>query len=72
MAPTILNPFNHIMSNPNTNAFLSLLQNARSTATASAAGFKTVRISPDRLSVRIMEIAPLDKHIWKEAHIFIV
>ena len=69
MVPTTSNLLNHRMSNPNTNALLSLLQNTGSNATASATGFKTVNIELNRFPVSVLEMSPLIGHIVKKLHV---
>ena len=59
MAPITLNLLDHTMSNPNTNALMSLLENAARTRKSSAAGFKTIYVGPDKLPISLLQMAPL-------------
>ena len=69
MAPTLF-PLSTTMSNPNTNALLSMLRNYAVTPSATAAGFKTVYIEQDRLPVSILIIALLTDPTWKRSVCF--
>ena len=58
------------MSNPNTNALVSILRNSATTPSATAAGFKTVYVGQDRLPVIILNISPLTDPTWKRSACF--
>ena len=65
MAPTLI-PTTTTMSNPNTNALISLLRNSTRDNSTTAAGFKTVYLGQDNLPVSILEIAPITDPAWKK------
>ena len=59
------------MSNPNTNALISLLRNATNDTTATtAAGFKTIFLGQDNVLVSILTIVPLTEPTWKKSSWF--
>ena len=72
MAPTKSNLSDHTMSNPNTKALMSFLENAASTRKSSAAGFKTIYVGPDKLPLSVLKMAPLTSPVWEKVHHSIV
>ena len=58
MAPN-LNLTTATMSNPNTNALISLLRNGIKDNRTAAADFKTVYLGQDNLPVSILNIVPI-------------
>ena len=59
MAPDRKTHF-HTMSNPNTNAIISMLRGALQGTKSTATGFKIVHIGIDKLPVTIRKMAPLN------------
>ena len=61
----------HTMTNPNTNALMSMLQNAvRDDNGPTAAGFKTAYVGKDRFSIMILKMASIDDDAWKKSASF--
>ena len=61
----------HTMTNPNTNALMSMLQNAvRADNGPTAAGFKTAYVGKDRFPIMILKMASLDDDAWKKSASF--
>ena len=59
------------MSNPNTNALMSMLQNAvRADNGPTAAGFKTAYVGKDRFPIMILNMASIDDDAWKKSASF--
>ena len=56
----------HTMSSPNTNALITLLNNAVRDPNTTAAGFKIVYVRKDKYSMSILEMAPVDDDEWKK------
>ena len=69
MVPTLILPTT-TMSNPYTNALLSILRNSAITPSATASGFKTVYVGQDRLPVSILTIDSLTDLTWKRSACF--
>ena len=58
------------MTNPTTNAIMSMLQGAIETKKPTAAGFKIIYIGSDKLPVSILDIAPLNGKPWQKKTTF--
>ena len=65
MAPDRTTYF-HTMSNPNTNAIMSMLQGAMEQRKPTAAGYKIIFVGSDKLPVSILELAPLNGKAWQK------
>ena len=60
----------HTMSSPNTNALITLLNNAVREPKPTAAGFKIVYVGKDKYPMSILEMAPVDDDGWKKSASF--
>ena len=61
------------MSNPNTNALISLLRNTTNDTTiTTATSYKIIFLSQDYIPVSILIITPFTEHIWKTVLALIV
>ena len=69
MAPEPQSLF-HTMSSPNTNALITLLNNAVREPKPTAAGFKIVYVGKDKYPMSILEMAPVDDDGWKKSASF--
>ena len=69
MAPDSHSHF-HTMSSPNTNALITLINNAVRDPTPTAAGFKIVYIGKDKYPMSILEMARVDDDGWKKSASF--
>ena len=70
MAPDCITLF-HTMSNPNTNALMTMLTNAvQKESETTAAGFKIVYIGKDKVPLNILEMTPIDSPAWKKSASF--
>ena len=58
------------MSNPNTNALMTMLNGAFRKSKPTAAGFKIVHIGVDRLPVSILDMASLSSKYWQKSTCF--
>jgi len=54
------------MTNPNTNALISLLNDAIRQPKPTGAGFKTVYVGKEKYPLRILETAPVNGNGWKK------
>ena len=64
------NLLNQVMSNPNTDALMTILNRALLPPKSTAAGFKIVHIGVDRLPFSILDIASLSSKFWKKSTYF--
>ena len=69
MAPILQTHF-HTMSNPNTNALMSMLQGALKSKPTTVVGFKIVEIGTEKLPVSIMDMVSIDGTIWEKKACF--
>ena len=70
MAPEFCSHY-HTMTNPKTNALMSMLQNAVCNDNGlTAAGFKTVYVGKDRFPIMILKMATIDDDAWKKSASF--
>lgn len=58
------------MSNPNTNALMSMLQGSIKPKKVTAAGYKIVEIGSDKFPVNVMDMASIDTTIWEKKFCF--
>ena len=56
----------HMMFSPKTNTIMNMLQGALHPKKPTATVFKTIHIGTDKLSVRILEIYPINGKSWKK------
>ena len=54
----------YTMSNPNTNAVMSMLRNALQPKETTTTGFKIVHVGTDKIPVSILEMVSLNGKIW--------
>ena len=71
MAPEQTTHF-HTISNPNTNALMSILHGALQTKTSTAVGFKMIEDGMDKLPVIILEMNSINRKTWKKRLVLIV
>ena len=70
MAPDC-NTHYHTMSSPNTNALMTMLNNAvRAESKPTAAGFKMVYVGKDKVALNILEMSPIESEPWKKSSAF--
>ena len=60
----------HTMSNPNTNALMSLLTDAVRDPKLTAAGFKIIYVGKDKYPLSVLEMAPVEADGWKKSAAF--
>ena len=56
----------HMMSNPNTNALTSLLNDAVRDPKVTAAVFKIVYVGKDKYPLGVLEMTPVEADEWKK------
>ena len=56
----------HILSTPNTNAIMSMLQGATEQRKPTAVGYKIIFVGSDKLPVSILELARLNGKAWQK------
>ena len=70
MAPD-RNTHYHTMSSPNSIALMTMLSNAaRAETKPTAAGFKMVYVSKEKVPLRILEMTPIESEPWKKSAAF--
>ena len=60
------------MSNPNTNALVSMLQGTLQPKKPPASGFKIVKVGMDKLPVSILEMDSINGKTWQKMPVLIV
>ena len=61
----------HTMSSPNTNALMTMLNNAvKAESKPTAAGFKMVYVGKDKVALNILEMSPIESEPWKKSSAF--
>ena len=70
MALDTTNLLNHPMSNPNTNAIMSMINNSFNYSKPTATGFKIVHVGVDRLPISILNIVFLSSKFWQKITCF--
>ena len=66
MAPK-QNSLYHTMSNPNTNALVTLLNDAVRDSKLTAAGFKIIHVGKNNYPLSVLEIAPVEADGWEKS-----
>ena len=62
--------YSHTISNPNTNAIMSMLHGSLEQKNPTAVGFKMVHMGSNKLLVSILDIAPLNGKAWQKTTTF--